>query len=92
MRIIGNQEIDSTEPLWRYFKTQRFLELLQSNHLYFASAKQFEDPFEGAVAVLSPGLHVDPLYSGLDSRERPFEELRRLTKVSCWHREVARLV
>jgi len=25
MRIIGNQEIDMNEPLWRYFKTERFL-------------------------------------------------------------------
>lgn len=86
MRIIGSQEIDPTEPLWRYFKTERFLELLESSHLYFAAARQFEDPFEGAVAVLPPGFPVDPRYAELESSERAFEELRRLTKVSCWHR------
>jgi hypothetical protein len=86
LRIIGNQELDMTEPLWRYFKTERFLELLQSSQLYFASARQFEDPFEGAVAVLPPGFPVDPRYTELESSERAFEELRRLTKVSCWHR------
>lgn len=86
MRIIGNQSIDMAEPLWRYFKTQRFLELLKSSHLYFAAASQFEDPFEGAVAVLPPGFPVDPRYANLESHERAFEALRRLTKVSCWHR------
>lgn len=86
MRIIGNQELDLNEPLWRYFKTERFLELLQSNYLYFASVRQFDDPFEGAVAVLPPGFSVDPRYTELEFGEKAFEELRRLTKVSCWHR------
>lgn len=86
MRIIGNQELDLNEPLWRYFRTERFLELLQSSHLYFASARQFGDPFEGAVAVLPPGFPVDPRYTELEFGENAFEELRRLTKVSCWHR------
>lgn len=86
MRIIGNQELDMNEPLWRYFKTERFLELLQSSHLYFASARQFADPFEGAVAVLPAGIQVDPRYTEIEHDERAFEELRRLTKVSCWHR------
>ncbi len=86
MRIIGNQELDMNEPLWHYFKTERFLELLQSNHLYFASARQFQDPFEGAVAVLPPGVPVDPRYAEPGLGEKALEELRRLTKVSCWHR------
>ncbi|GAO72646.1 hypothetical protein [Comamonas sp. E6] len=86
MRIIGNQELDMDEPLWRYFRTERFLELLQSSQLYFASARQFDDPFEGAVAVLPPGFPVDPRYAEVEDTEWAFEELRRLTKVSCWHR------
>ena len=75
-----------TEPLWRYFKTDRFLETLQISSLYFAAARQFEDPFEGAVAVLRPGFPVDQRYAKPGWQERAFEELRRLTKVSCWHR------
>lgn len=86
MRIIGNQELDLSEQLWRYFRTERFLELLQSSHLYFASGRQFGDPFEGAVGVLPPGFPVDPRYTELEFGEKAFEELRRLTKVSCWHR------
>lgn len=86
VRIIGNQELDMNEPLWRYFKTEWFLELLQSNELYFASARQFYDPFEGAVAVLPPGFPVDLRYAEPEFGEKAFEELRRLTKISCWHR------
>lgn len=86
MRIIGNQELDLNEPLWRYFRTERILELLQSSHLYFASTRQFDDPFEGAVVVLPAGCPVDPRYTELELGEKAFEELRRLTKVCCWHR------
>lgn len=86
MRIIGNQELDLNEPLWRYFRIERFLELLQSNYLYFASARQFDDPFEGVVAVLPPGFPVDPRYTELEFGDIAFEELRRLTNVNCWHR------
>lgn len=86
MRIISNQELDDSEPLWRYFKTERFLELLESSQLYFAAAREFEDQFEGAVAVLPKGFPVDLRYAGIESPERAFEELRRLTKVNCWHR------
>ena len=54
--------------------------------LYFSSARQFQDPFEGAVAVLPPGFPTDPRYIQRDGSEQAFEELRRLTKISCWHR------
>lgn len=86
MRIIGDQTIDVTEPLWRYFKIERFVELMQTKRLYFASVRQFADPFEGAVAVLPPGLPIDPRYAEPELHERAFEQLRRLTKVSCWRR------
>lgn len=82
LRIIGNQELEMNESLWRYFKTDRFLELLKSSRVHFASARQFPDRFEGAITVLPAGFpikasgHVEPA----------FEQLRRLTKVSCWHR------
>jgi hypothetical protein len=86
LQIIANQQLDMNEPLWRYFKTERFLELLQSSQLYFSSARQFKDRFEGAVAVISAGFPVDPRYAEIDHHERAFEQLRRLTKISCWHR------
>lgn len=86
MCIVFDEPMDLEEPLWRYFKTERFLDLLKTGELYFAAARQFQDPFEGAVAVLPPGFPVDPRYTNLEHSERAFEELRRLTKISCWHR------
>ena len=74
------------ESLWRYLKTERCVEFFQTGKLYFASARQFQDPFEGAVAVIPHGFPVDPRYADPEPFERAFEELRRLTKVSCWHR------
>lgn len=82
-----DEPIDEEEHLWRYFKTDRFLELLASSQLYFAAARQFQDPFEGATAVIPAGASVDPRYPPeAELGERAFEGLRRLTKISCWHR------
>jgi hypothetical protein len=84
LRVAFNEKIDLDESVWRYFKIQRFQEFLGTGNLYFASARQFQDRFEGAVAVLPAGFPVDPTQR--KQREQAFEELRRLTKISCWHR------
>ena len=86
MRLVFDDPIDLEDPVWRYFKTERFQDFLNTGELYFASARQFQDPFEGAVAVLPPGFSIDPRYSQPEHSEKAFEELRRLTKISCWHR------
>lgn len=86
MKEIYENSIDWNEILWRYFSTDRFLNTLNSSKLYFAAAIQFEDPFEGAVAVVSPEYKVDPRYEGMDGIQKAFYELKRLTKISCWHR------
>jgi len=80
-----NEEVSPDQPLWRYLRTQRFVESVQSRALHFPSARQFEDPFEGAVAVLPHDWPVDPRYGELEHGDKAFEELRRLTKISCWH-------
>ena len=82
-----NQNLDMNERLWRYYKTERFASLMETSSIYFASARQFEDRFEGAVAVMPPHFPVDPRYATRESIEDAFEELRRFTKISCWHRE-----
>jgi len=61
--------------------------MIAERRVHFASASQFEDPFEGAVAVLPPDFPVDHRYSDMDSVEKAFAELKRLTKLSCWHIE-----
>ncbi|MCO6437275.1 MAG: DUF2971 domain-containing protein [Phycisphaerae bacterium] len=84
--IWPGEEIRPEETLWRYFRTDRLISALRSGSLHFPAAQQFEDPFEGAVAVLPHDWPVDPLYPDLDPLDEAFAELRRLTKISCWHR------
>jgi len=87
MRSIWHSEpVKPSTMLWRYVRADRFIDSLRSQKLYFASARQFEDPFEGAVAVLAHDFPVDPRYPDFGDADRAFEELRRLTKISCWHR------
>ena len=87
LRNIWPTKHDATLRLWRYFKPARFVELLASGRIHFASARQFTDRFEGAVAVLAPDLPIDQRYQELSHEDRAFEELRRLTMISCWHIE-----
>lgn len=86
MRTMGVAAAEGNETLWKYFRFERFLSILAENRLYFASANQFIDPFEGAVAVQLNALPPDPRYADMESAENAFFQLKRLTKISCWHR------
>jgi hypothetical protein len=86
MRTIEGIEVDWNEPLWRYVKLDRFLEVVRTSRLYFAAATQFADPFEGAVAVQTNLPPPDPRYAEMEHAERAFFALKRMTKISCWHR------
>ena len=74
------------EILWKYFRPERFISTLSDGNIYFASANKFDDPFEGAVAVQTSPVQTDPRYSEMETTEQAFFQLKRLTKVSCWHR------
>lgn len=78
---------DENQKIWRYMRSARFDEMLKEKRIYFAPAHKFEDPFEGAVAVLPYDFPVDPKYSEMEPHEKAFAELKRLTKISCWHIE-----
>lgn len=80
-----DEQVRADEALWRYFRADRFVSALQSCLLHFPSAHQFTDPFEGAVAVQQNDLPPDPRYPEPNSFEKAFEQLRRLTKINCWH-------
>jgi hypothetical protein len=81
MRCIWTDDkIAAATPLWRYFKTDRLLESLDSRILHFPSVRQFADPFEGAVAVQPQDWPVDSRYSELDGVDPSFEQLRRLNE------------
>lgn len=86
MREMVAGTIINDEVLWKYFRPERFISTLSDSKIYFASANQFDDPFEGAVAVQSPPLQTDPRCSEMEATEEAFFQLKRLTKISCWHR------
>ncbi len=86
MQDVWGKGLDWDEPLWRYMKPERFVSLVEDSRAYFAAAAQFKDRFEGAVAVQSGNLPVDPRYEELEHREDAFRQLKRLTKINCWHR------
>lgn len=86
MRPIDNVTIRGDEFLWRYMSIGRFADVIRRSQLYFPAATQFADEFEGAVATMSPDFPVDPRYEAMEGEERAFYDLKRLTKISCWHR------
>jgi hypothetical protein len=88
-------EVSDDVTIWRYMTIDRFRQLLDGS-LYFASANQFDDKFEGAITDAevarrsyrhsSSGTESNTdLEWYLASVSSAFEELRRLTKISCWH-------
>ena len=86
MQTFEENPVAWDETLWRYFRPERFEALVDERRLYFASANQFIDPFEGAAAVIVNPPPPDPRYAEMEYPERAFRELKRLTKLSCWHR------
>ena len=86
MQPVANVTIRGNELLWRYMSVARFEDVITTSRLYFAAATQFPDEFEGAVAIMPPEFPVDPRYEEMEPDERAFYGLKRLTKISCWHR------
>ena len=43
---------EPTDTLWRYFSFEKFAILLSTKSIYFATASQFKDPFEGRAPLL----------------------------------------
>jgi hypothetical protein len=86
VRDLIDGAVDGGEQLWKYFRVERFISTVNDRRIYFASANQFTDPFEGAVAVQVNVPPPDPRYAAMEGTEHAFFELKRLTKISCWHR------
>jgi hypothetical protein len=86
MRDIWGNGVEWREQLWRYLTVERFVWVAERARIYFAAATQFLDAFEGAVAVQAPDFPTDPRYESMDPMQRAFRELKRLTKLNCWHR------
>lgn len=46
-----NLSVCDDMPVWRYMDFAKFVSMLNQQGLYFASAKSFSDPFEGAIGL-----------------------------------------
>jgi hypothetical protein len=88
-------EVDNDTVIWRYMPAARFGDLL-AGHLYFAAARQFDDQFEGAITeaenarreqIAARTFPDDTRAQRFQLQElsRAFADLRRMTKMSCWH-------
>lgn len=86
MRTIEGVSVEWDETVWRYCSAERFEWIVANKQIYFASAAQFTDTFEGAVAVQLAAPPPDPRYADMEPGEKAFFELKRLTKLNCWHR------
>ena len=85
MREICSDCIEWNTELWKYFKLEHFINSIETSSVYFASANQFDDEFEGVVAVQMNTMPPDPGYEEMESTEKAFFQLKRLTKINCWH-------
>lgn len=89
MTELKSNSIDWSQKCWRYFKVDRFIESIENGYLYFASASQFEDNFEGATMIANSNIlnhtseRKNAIYNLVNDA---FKGLQRLTKISCWHK------
>lgn len=92
-------EVPDDTVIWRYMSLGRFNDLLRGE-FYFAAAHQFEDQFEGAITDAQASRrreqakHVYPGDEAAQLRQLKhlswaFGDLRRMTKINCWHARAA---
>ena len=71
--------------LWRYYSVTNLLKVLRGGNLYFASAKEFEDQYEGSMRVVPSDLAGFPAGGTAEDLNSFFGNARHNYKVSCWH-------
>jgi len=80
---------DENATIWRYMDFTKFCVTDRLQVLHFTRPDQFADPFEGAVPQQArlnlqesaQRLNYPPTFNPL----APYEQIRRLTCVNCWH-------
>ena len=78
---------DRQIKLWRYMDVSKFLFLLDKQCLWFSSAENFDDPFEGSHSKLYADM-LNKLGDNEVERNKNIayaKELRKCTYINCWH-------
>jgi hypothetical protein len=65
---------DDNIIVWRYIDFTKFVDLLNSQTIYFTRADKFEDPYEG----------LYPVKDVIDKEFKNYDVVRKQTYVSCW--------
>jgi len=83
---------DTNAPIWRYLDFSKFVDLLETQTLFFNRTDRFDDEFEGSYPQLNTLLRP-MLYGGetkisahlLAKMSVTFKEWRRFMAINCWH-------
>ena len=88
-KLPGISRPNPKDTLWRYLSFEKFAILLSTKSLYFATADQFEDPFEGHVPPPIMELykrHTQRLgKKGSQAVLKLWEDWREWVMCSCWY-------
>ncbi|XZL75290.1 hypothetical protein ACSXA3_08100 [Clostridium perfringens] len=86
-------EPNDNDILWRYLDFTKFIDLLESQSIFFTRADKFEDKFEGSYSKLNRRIgrevYKDMTDDQYDNMVRQISFLNknmlRYTFISCWH-------
>ena len=74
--------------IWRYVNLEKFLALLQSRQLFFASLDGFDDPYEGYYPKDVWQQSINPVLEELERRNLsslvPGDDTRRISRKQCY--------
>lgn len=73
-----------TDFLWRYISFGKFVNLLDTESIFFTRADKFDDPLEGFTPS-SVKEHYESLIGDSNTLERLREKWRKYVFCSCWH-------
>lgn len=90
--VVSEESVPDGTVIWRYFRFERFVAILETHRLWFSRPFRFEDQWEG----LFPPSYVRRTRQYADANGIPFDEFdhefrRRLLRhryahfVNCWH-------
>ncbi len=89
------EDINRDEVIWRYMDFPKLESLLNDEAVYFASAMQFGDEWEGAITAIEQRRRVAWPERALQdtglqtfhikSLSKAFRQLAMMTKISCWY-------
>ena len=91
---VFSQPENPNQKIWRYMDFTKFVDLLNSQELYFTRPDEFEDPFEGSLSIATVR-YIEAHFDG--TPEQWVEVKRQLTQgiyrrgatllpgVNCWH-------